>query len=144
MLNNALEKAKKIKSDSFVTWNGTQAVIWKINTADYSIGSLSKIKEYPKERTITTREDLADPAKFAHESLLRQRANNLLHDLEQLYLNGELKPAIDITGNIIDAVQQAANIIIPQFQAAIISLKGKIMLNFVESLISGKFMKAQP
>jgi hypothetical protein len=125
MLNNALEKAKKLKSDSFVTWNGTQAVIWKINTADYSIGSLSKIKEYPKERTITTREDLADPAKFAqNESLLRQRANNLLHDLEQLYLNGELKPAIDITGNIIDAVQQAANIIIPQFQAAIISLKG--------------------
>jgi hypothetical protein len=125
MLENALEKARKLKSDSFVTWNGTQAVIWKINTADYSIESLSKIKEYPKEHSITTREDLADPAKFAqNESLLRQRANNLLHDLEQLYLNGKLKPAVNITGNIIDAVQQAANIIIPQFQAAIISLKG--------------------
>ena len=32
MLNNALEKAKKLKSDSFVTWNGTEAVIWKIDT----------------------------------------------------------------------------------------------------------------
>lgn len=125
MLENALEKAKKLQSNSFVTWNGTQAVIWKINTPDYSIESLSKIKEYPQERTITTREDLANPAKFAqNEPFLRQRANDLLHDLEQLYLNGELKPAINITGNIIDAVQQAASIIIPQFQNAIISLKG--------------------
>jgi len=125
MLDNALEKAKKLKSNSFVTWNGTQAVIWKINAADYSVESLSIIKEYPKEYAITTRDDLANPVKFAqNESLLRQRANNILHDLEQLYLNGALKPAINITGSIIDAVHQAANIIIPQFQDAIISLKG--------------------
>ncbi|GHT28302.1 hypothetical protein FACS189432_06050 [Bacteroidia bacterium] len=125
MLENALEKAKKLKSDSFVTWNGAQAVIWKINTDDYAIESLTKIKEYPKERTITTRDDLADPIKFGqNELLLRQRAIELLHDLEQLYLNGELKPAINITGNIIKAVHKASNIIIPQFQAAIIAKKG--------------------
>jgi len=125
MLDNALEKAKKLQSNSFVTWNGTQAVIWKVNTIDYAIESLTKIKEYPKEHSISTRDDLADPVKFAqNESLLRKRANDLLHDLEQLYLNGELKPAINITGNIIDAVQRAASIIVPQFQNAIISLKG--------------------
>jgi hypothetical protein len=67
-------------------------------------------------RTITTRDDLADPVKFTqNESLLKQRANDLLHDLGQLYLNGELKPAINITGNIVNTVQQASNIIIPQF-----------------------------
>ncbi|GHT01637.1 hypothetical protein AGMMS49525_02940 [Bacteroidia bacterium] len=126
MLENALEKAKKLKSDSFVTWNGAQAVIWKINTDDYAVESLTKIKEYLKERTITTRDDLADPIKFGqNEPLLRQRASELLHDLEQLYLNGELKPAINITGNIIKAVHKASNIIIPQFQAAIIASKGK-------------------
>ncbi|GHT35420.1 hypothetical protein AGMMS49574_24780 [Bacteroidia bacterium] len=126
MLENALEKAKKLKSDSFVTWNGAQAVIWKINTDDYAVESLTKIKEYPKERTITTRDDLADPIKFGqNEPLLRQRAIELLHDLEQLYLNGELKPAINITGNIIKAVHKASNIIIPQFQSAIIASKGK-------------------
>jgi len=125
MLDNALEKAKRLKSDSFVTWNGTQAIIWKINTADYAIESLTKIKEYPKEHSISIRDDLADPVKFAqNESLLRKRANDLLHDLEQLYLNNDLKPAIDITGNFIDAVQQAANLIIPQIQSAIVSLKG--------------------
>jgi hypothetical protein len=125
MLENALEKAKRLKSDSFVTWNGAQAVIWKINTDDYAIESLTKIKEYPQERTITTRDDLADPIKFGmNESLLRQRAIELLHDLEQLYLNGEIKPAINITGNIIEAVHKASNIIIPQFQTAIIANKG--------------------
>jgi hypothetical protein len=125
MLENALEKAKKLKSDSFVTWNGSQAVIWKINTDDYVIESLTKIKEYSKERTITTRDDLADPIKFGqNEPLLRQRAIELLHDLEQLYLNGELKPAINITGNIIKAVHKASNIIIPQLQTAIIASKG--------------------
>jgi hypothetical protein len=125
MLDNALEKAKKLKSDSFVTWNGTQAIIWKINITDYTIESLIKIKEYPKERTITTREDLADLTKFQkNEPLLQQRATEILHDLEQLYLKGELKPAIDITGNIVNAVQQTSNIIIPQFQSAIVSQKG--------------------
>ena len=125
MLDNALEKARKLQSDSFVTWNGTQAIIWKINTVDYAIKSLTKIKEYPKEFSISTRDDLADPIKFAqNESLLRKRANDLLHDLGQLYLNSELKPAINISGNITDAVQQASNVIIPQFQSAIISLKG--------------------
>jgi hypothetical protein len=48
MLNNALEKAKKLKSDSFVTWNGAEAIIWKIDTDHYSISTLTKIKEYPK------------------------------------------------------------------------------------------------
>ncbi|MDR1762317.1 MAG: N-6 DNA methylase, partial [Bacteroidales bacterium] len=125
MLDNALEKAKKLHSDSFVTWNGTQAIIWKINTEDYTVESLVKIKEYPQERTITTRDDLADPTKFIqNEPLLKWRTAEILHDLEQLYLKGTLRPAIDITGNIVNAVRQASNIIIPQFQKAIISLKG--------------------
>ena len=125
MLDNALEKAKKLQSDSFVTWNGTEAVIWKIDTDNYSIDTLSKIKEYQKERSISTRDDLADPVKFAHnETLLKQRANEILHDLGQLYTTGELKPAINITGNIIEAVRSASNIIIPQFQKAINECKG--------------------
>ncbi len=125
MLNNALEKAKKLQSDSFVTWNGTQAIIWKINTEDYAVESLIKIKEYPQENTITTRDDLADPTKFIqNEPLLKRRTTEILHDLEQLYSKGTLRPAIDITGNIVSAVQQASSIIIPQFQKAIISLKG--------------------
>ena len=65
MLDNALEKAKKIKSNSFVTWNGREAIIWGINTKYYTIETLTKIKEYPKERSITTRDDLADPTKFS-------------------------------------------------------------------------------
>ena len=40
-------------------------------------------------------------------------------------MNGELKPAINVTGTIIEAVQQASVIIIPQFQSAIVSLKGR-------------------
>jgi len=125
MLNNALEKAKKLHSDSFVTWNGTQAVIWKINNDDYTIESLTEIKRYHQERTITNRDDLADPTKFLqNEPRLKQRTTEILHDLEQLYLRGMLKPAIDITGSIICAVQHASDIIVPQFQFAIVAQKG--------------------
>jgi hypothetical protein len=125
MLNNALEKAKRIQSDSFVTWNGTQAIIWKVNTEDYSIRSLEKIKVYEKEPTITTRDDLADPIKYIRNELfLKRRTIEILHDLEQLYLNDSLKPTINIAGNIISAIRQTSDIIIPQFQNAIISCWG--------------------
>ncbi len=125
MLENALEKAKKLKSDSFVTWNGAEAVIWKVDTDNYSLDTLTRIKEYPKERNITNRDDLSDPIKFAqNEQSLKNRTNEILHDLEQLLKRGELKPAINISGNIIEAIKTASLAIIPQFQDAIIKKKG--------------------
>jgi len=85
MLLNALEKAERIKSNSFVTWNGTEAIIWKIENESYSINSISRLKEYPKERNINNREDLADPNKYRqHEPVLKKRLAEILHDLKQL------------------------------------------------------------
>lgn len=125
MLINALEKAKRLQSDSIVTWNGTAAVIWKIRDESYTLLSLEKIKEYPKEKTINCRNDLSDPIKYAqNERLLKERAFTILHDLGQLYEQGDLKPAINITGNIIDTVIQASERIIPQFQQSIKDKKG--------------------
>lgn len=125
MLENALEKAHKLHSNSFVTWNGTEAIIWHINDEEYILDNLSKLKVYSKVSTINSREDLADPVKFAqHEPLLKARAEEILHDLDSLYRNGALKPALDISKNIISAVREASAIIIPQFQEAIIQEKG--------------------
>lgn len=125
MLENALEKAHKLHSDSFVTWNGAEAIIWHIDDEEYTLDSLSKLKVYPKVSTINSREDLADPVKFAqHEPLLKERTEEILHDLDSLYRNGSLKPALDISKNIISAVREASTIIIPQFQEAIILEKG--------------------
>lgn len=125
MLENALEKAHKLHSNSFVTWNGAEAIIWHINDEEYILDNLSKLKVYPKVSTINSREDLADPVKFAqHEPLLKARAEEILHDLDSLYRNGALKPALDISKNIISAVREASAIIIPQFQEAIIQEKG--------------------
>ena len=125
MLENALEKAQKLHSDSFVTWNGAEAIIWHIDDEEYTLNSLSKLKVYPRVPTINSREDLADPVKFAqHEQFLKERTEEILHDLDSLYRNGSLKPALDISKNIIAAVRQASAIIIPQFQEAIIKEKG--------------------
>lgn len=125
MLLNALEKAKRIKSDSFVTWNGVEAIIWKIENENYSIEGISKLKEYKKEKDINSREDLSNPNEYRkHESALRKRLIEILHDLEQLYESGELKQAINISGTFIDAVRAAAKIILPQFKDEIIKLKG--------------------
>lgn len=120
MLENALEKACRINSDSFVTWNGAEAIIWKIDTDTYALENLTILKHYPKVKTINSREDLADPAKYAqHEKLLRQRASEILHDLDMMRLNGVLKTAIEISGNIIEAIKSAQKIIVPQFREAI-------------------------
>jgi hypothetical protein len=112
MLLNALEKAERIKSDSFVTWNGAEAIIWKITNGKYSLDSISKVKEYPKEKNINSRDDLADPQKYRqNEAALRRRLSDILHDLEHLYQSGELKQAINISGNFVTAVRTAAEII---------------------------------
>ena len=125
MLQNALEKAQKLHSDSFVTWNGTQAVIWKIDIASYSIDTLVRLKDYPVEPGILTRDDLAEPSKYnIHEARLKARALEILHDLEQLKDNGSIKPAINITGNIIDAVRRCSEFVIPQFKRSIEIEKG--------------------
>ncbi len=125
MLLNALEKAERLQSDSFVTWNGSEAVIWKIENDVYTIENLSKLKEYPKEKGISSRDDLADPIKYKrNESALRTRLKEILHDLELLYLNGKLKQAINISGSFMEAIKQASEIILPQFQNEIEKLKG--------------------
>lgn len=125
MLLNALEKAKRIKSDSFVTWNGAEAIIWKIEDENYSIEGISKLKEYTKDKSINSRDDLSDPNKYRkHEPALRKRLTEILHDLEHLYECGELKQAINISGNFVDAVRAAAKIILPQFKDEIIKIKG--------------------
>lgn len=125
MLENALEKAERLQSDSFVTWNGTEAIIWKINDNNYSLTGLEKLKVYPKEKDITSRNDLADRNNYnKHEAKLQNRLNEILHDLGQLYKSGQLKKAINISSNIVDAVLQTAQHFIPQLKNEINELKG--------------------
>lgn len=125
MLENALEKAERLQSDSFVTWNGTEAIIWKINDDNYSLSGLEKLKVYPKEKDITSRNDLADRTNYnKHEAKLQNRLNEILHDLGQLYKSGQLKKAINISSNIVEAVTQTALHFIPQLKNEINELKG--------------------
>lgn len=125
MLENALEKAERLKSNSFVTWNGTEAIIWKINDDNYSLSGLEKLKVYPKEKDIAKRNDLADRNNYnKHEAKLQKRLNEILHDLGQLYENGELKNAINISSNIVEAVTQTALHFVPQLKNEINELKG--------------------
>lgn len=125
MLENALEKAERLHSDSFVTWNGTEAIIWKINDDNYSLSGLEKLKVYPKEKDITNRNDLADRNNYnKHEAKLQNRLNEILHDLGQLYKSGQLKKAINISSNIVTAVTETALHFIPQLKNEINELKG--------------------
>ncbi len=124
MLENALEKAERLKSDSFVTWNGTEAIIWQIKNKDYSLSGLERLKIYPKESGIISRNDLADRNNYLkHEPKLQKRLNDILHDLEQLYKDGTLKKAINISSNIVESVSQTAKHFIPQLKNEINELK---------------------
>ncbi|MGN0222597.1 MAG: Eco57I restriction-modification methylase domain-containing protein [Muribaculaceae bacterium] len=120
MLANALEKARRLKAESFVTWNGSEAVIWKVTPQCKDIASLIPIKRYPPIEGINSRLDLADPAKYAaHEAQLKARALEILHHLNSLYLHNELRPAINIANSIIEAIKSAHTIIVPQMAKAI-------------------------
>lgn len=125
MLENALEKAERLNSDSFVTWNGAEAIIWKINNNDYSVSSLERLKVYAKEQGINSRNDLSERNNYnRHEANLKRRLNEILYDLGQLYQDGELKNAINISSNIVEAVKQTSLSIIPQLKNEINELKG--------------------
>lgn len=125
MLENALEKAEKIKSDSFVTWNGAEAIIWKIENKHYNLNNITKVKHYPKETLINKRNDLADPNNYKkNEKILRDRLNKILYDLEQFFLNGYLKEALNISENFIESINDASKLILPQFKKEISKLKG--------------------
>ena len=120
MLLNALEKARNLQSHSFVTWNGAEAIIWGIPDENYELSSLRVLKRYAKDPAINKREDLALKRNYErHESDLRRRALEILHDLQSLFLSGELKPAVNISADVVLAVRQAADRIIPQFTLAI-------------------------
>lgn len=125
LLLNALEKAQKLKSNSFVTWNGAEAVIWQITNDDYNIESLKRLKTYPKEKGINKREDLTDRTSYhKFESALKKRLTDILHDLEQLYKNGALKDAVNISGEVINAISDSSKMIIPLIEYQINELKG--------------------
>lgn len=126
MLLNAIEKAELLQSNSFVTWNGIEAIIWKITDSIYSLESLSKLKSYPAEKGITSRSDLDSQESYQKfEPALRKRLFEILHDLEQLYKDGDLKEAINISSSIVLAVSETAKYLIPQFEKLIESRKGE-------------------
>ncbi len=125
MLFNALEKAERLNSNSFVTWNGAEAIIWKIE-GEYSIKNLSKLKVYPKEQGINRREDLSDKNMYLRfEYQLKQRLKLILHDLEQLYQNEEIKEAVNISLDIIIAISEVSKKVLPQIENQIFEFKGK-------------------
>lgn len=125
MLLNALEKAERLKSNSFVTWNGSEAIIWQIPDDKYAVESLKKLKVYPREKGIETRNDLADPINYRkHEPILKKRLLDILHDLQKLYQDGELKEAINISDETISAIRETARYLIPALREQINELKG--------------------
>lgn len=120
LLENAIEKAKQLRSSSFVTWNGREAAIWQIVDGNYTIEDIQPIKRYPPLPSISTREDLADPQKYqTNEELLKQRLFEILRDLEALMLSGKLKTAVNISEQFLSAITEASEMLIPRFEEAI-------------------------
>ena len=125
MLENALEKAKTLRSDSFVTWNGSEAVIWKIPRGDYSsIQNLQRLRHYPKITGINSRADLEVWASYQkHAPALENRLLEILADLRMLLESGDIKEALSISDTFVEAIKDVSTIIIPQFHDEIKRLK---------------------
>ncbi len=130
MLLNALEKAERLRTHSIVTWNGRSAIIWLIKDDNYNLESLSKLRIYPNDVAINTRNDLANRENYLqNEPRLKLRLGEILHDLEQFYRGGIIREAINISSNIVGAIVDTANHIIPLLRD-ILSVKINIDMNF--------------
>jgi hypothetical protein len=126
MLENAIEKAQRIGSNSFVTWNGSETIIWKIENDTYNIESLTRIKVYPNILSINSRNDLSLPENYNRNApALKNRLFEILHDLEQLLELGEIRNAINVSNSITQAIKNSSRILIPQFRNEIISLRNR-------------------
>ena len=126
MLNNALEKAAALRADSFVTWNGSATVIWKIETSEGEAPRAVRLKLYPPIPQIQTRADIAERAQYVqHEPLLRARLTELLRDLDELYRDGTLSEAVNISEDIVTAVHACSQVAIPALQSMIRDRQGK-------------------
>jgi len=120
MLINALEKAKFLKSDSFVTWNANQAIIWGINDSTYDLEHLYEIKRYEASKNITKRSDVDNRISYLkHEAELKETLNTILADLASLYNQGTIKEAINISSDIVLGIKNSADYLIPLFQETI-------------------------
>jgi hypothetical protein len=125
LLENALEKAQRLKSNSFVTWNGRDAAIWEIRHGQYSLNNLNQLKNYPPVLSISSRADMANPGLYLkNEPQLQNRLLEILHDLESFMANGRLKPAINISDHFISAIMETSSLMIPQFEVSIKQLIG--------------------
>jgi len=120
MLINALEKAQFLKSDSFVTWNANQAIIWGITDATYDLEHLYEIKRYEASKNVTKRSDIDNRVSYLkHETELKETLNTILADLASLYKQGEIKEAINISSDIVLGIKNSADYLIPLFQETI-------------------------
>src|SRR5690606_7269392 len=120
MLINALEKAQFLKSDSFVTWNANQAIIWGITDSTYDLEHLFEIKRYEASKNITKRSDVDNRISYLkHEPELKETLNTILADLASLYNQGTIKEAINISSDIVLGIKNSADYLIPLFQETI-------------------------
>src|SRR5690606_25270623 len=108
MLINALEKAQFLKSDSFVTWNANQAIIWGITDSTYDLEHLFEIKRYEASKNITKRSDVDNRISYLkHEPELKETLNTILADLASLYNQGTIKEAINISSDIVLGIKNS-------------------------------------
>lgn len=125
MLLNALEKAKSLQSNSFVTWNGSEAIIWGIGDANYDLNSLKILKKYPPDPEISSRNDLANWDNYQrHEPKLKATLNSILNDLRQLHQDGTIKEALNISTNVVSAISDVSTHLIPLLTDAVRSKAG--------------------
>lgn len=117
MLENATEKAKALQSTSFVTWNAKQAVIWGVNSYDYSVDALSILARSEAIRSINKREDITNVENYMQNvEDLEKTIDWILVNLNNLYISGRIKPAINVSSYYIDAILKSASSIIPNLE----------------------------
>jgi len=121
LLKNAVEKARAMHADYFVTWNMRDSVIWRTPHAGEEVSSQDRVKHYPPLYQINAPDDLwVEP----NNILLKNRAKEILNDLTRLHQDGHLHQ-IDIDATyFVGRLKSAVKALYPYMQKSLVDTVG--------------------
>ncbi|MDI6784564.1 MAG: N-6 DNA methylase, partial [bacterium] len=122
-LDLAAKKARAVKADYFFTWNMRDTALWRTPKGTrHNVQEWDRIKVYPALINISSIEDLWDKQK---QSFLKDRAREIIDDLNQLYRDGHLKQIEPDTTYFVARLTDAVHTLQPLIEHSLIVQVGK-------------------
>ena len=117
LLENAAAKARAMSADHFVTWNMRNAILWRTPQSGMPVSAENRVKEYSPIPHISTPEDMwVKP----NDTLLKERAREILDDLKTIKYDGHLHQIEADTTFFVARLHKSVDVLYPALRDALL------------------------